>query len=133
MKILVTPCCAAALIIFGSGAGFAQDTSAASKQSQETQQQSKTTNGNNQTAKVTTDTVHGRIESFEPGKSLKVTVPGKIVSTKSFDLNSKDYTYNVSPNLKQGEWVTVTEKTDNNGHKTLTVHASKRTHKTSGA
>jgi hypothetical protein len=31
---------------------------------------------------------------------------------------------NVAPNLKVGEWVSVVEKTDNSGHKTVTVKPS---------
>src|SRR5207237_7449271 len=54
------------------------------------------------------------VESYEPGKSIKVTIPGKIVSTKSFDLDDKDTTVNVAPNLKKGDWVSVTERTADN-------------------
>jgi hypothetical protein len=61
---------------------------AASKQSKEVQQDTKTMTAN-KTAKTSTDTVVGKIESYEAGKSIKVTVPGKIVSTKSFDLDGK--------------------------------------------
>ena len=53
-----------------------------------------------------------------------MTVPGKIVTTKSFDLDSKDETVNVSPKIKMGDWVSVVEKTDNSGHKTVTVKPS---------
>ena len=76
------------------------------------------------TAKTSTDTVYGTVESYEPGKSIKVSVPGTIVSTKSFDLDGKDATVNVAPNLKVGEWVSVAEKTDANGYKTVTVKPS---------
>ena len=124
MKVLIIPCCAAALTLGGAFAGFAQDKSSASKQSQEVQQETKTTNANDKTNKTTADKVTGKVESYEPGKSLKVSVPGKIVSSKSFDLNAKDETYHVSKNIKTGDWVAVTERTDNNGHKTLTVHHS---------
>ena len=131
MRIFVIPCCAAALSLLGPCSGIAQDKSAASKQSQEVQQQTTVTNGNDKSAKVSTDTIRGRIETYEPGKTLKVTVPGKIVQSKSFDLNSKDWTYHVAKGLKAGQWVSIVEKTDNNGHKTLTVsHSSKTTSRT---
>lgn len=131
MKKLMLPCGAAALLLFGTYTGFAQDKSAASKQSQEVQQQAKTTDGNNHTTKVSTDTVRGKVEEFEPGKTLKVTVPGKLITTKSFDLNSKDWTYHVPRSIKAGQWVTVSERTDNNGHKILTVvHSSRPAHST---
>jgi hypothetical protein len=52
------------------------------------------------------------------------TVPGKIISTKSFDLDDKNTTVNVAPTVKTGGWVSVVEKTDSNGHKTVTVKPS---------
>jgi hypothetical protein len=120
MKLILT--CAIASI--SAVALFAaQDKATASKQSQDVQQETKTTTAN-KTAKVSTETVHGKVESYEPGKSIKVTVPGKTASTKSFDLNSKDMTVNVASDVKTGEWVRVVEKTDNNGHKTVTVKPS---------
>lgn len=125
MKAFTTYACAAALVCGGALAS-AQDKPAPSKQSQEVQQETKTSNDKG-TAKTTTDTVNGKIESFEPGKAIKVTVPGKVASTKSWDLDKKDWTYHVAPNLKPGQWVMVSEKTDNNGHKTLTVqHSTKK-------
>ena|ERR1051326_9404254 len=87
MKMLIAPCCAAALALFGSYSGFAQDKSADSKQSHEVQQESRTTNGNHSATKVTTDTIRGKVEAYEPGKTLKVTVPGKLVSTKGLSGN----------------------------------------------
>src|SRR5215467_11262566 len=122
MKTLITCVCTTALICAGTFA-VAQDKSTAAKQSKEVQQETKTSTAKG-TAKVTTDTVNGRIESFEAGKSIKVTVPGKIVSTKSWSLDNKDWTYQVPSDLKTGDWVTVSEKTDSNGYKTLTVHHS---------
>src|SRR4030095_10440701 len=120
MKPILT--CAVATV-FALAAFGAQDKAAASKQSKEVQQGTKTTTAN-KTAKVSTDTVYGKVESYEPGKSIKVTMPGKIISTKSFALDSKDATVNVAPNVKAGEWVSVVEKTDANGHKTVTVKPS---------
>jgi hypothetical protein len=127
MKTLITYVCTTALICAGTFAA-AQEKSTASKQSKEVQQETKTTTAKG-TTKVTTEMVNGKIESFEPGKSIKVTVPGKIVSTKSWDLDDKDWTYHVAQNLKPGDWVTVSQKTDVNGHKSLTVqHSSKKAH-----
>jgi hypothetical protein len=120
MKPILT-CAFVSTLAFASFA--AQDKAAASKQSKEVQQQTKTMTAD-KPAKTASDTVVGKIESYEAGKSIKVTVPGKIVSTKSFDLDGKDATVNVAPNLKIGEWVSVVEKTDNNGHKTVTVKPS---------
>ena len=82
----------------------------------------------NKTAKTSTDTVYGKVESYEPGKSIKVTLPGKVISTKSFDLDDKNTTVNVAPTVKTGEWVSVVEKTDSNGHKTITVKPSAHKH-----
>lgn len=120
MKPILT---CALMSVFALASFAAQDKTSASKQSKEIQQQTKTTTAN-KTAKTASDTVVGKVESFEPGKSIKVTVPGTIVSTKSFDLDSKDATVNVAPNVKVGEWVSVAEKTDANGHKTVTVKPS---------
>src|SRR5206468_5115520 len=100
--------------VFAIASFAAQDKATASKQSKEVQQETKTTSAN-KTAKTSTDTVVGKVESFEPGKSIKVTVPGKIVSTKSFDLDNKNTTVNVAPTVKTGGWVSVVEKTDSNG------------------
>jgi len=109
--------------LFALASFAAQDKPAAPKESKEVQQETKTTTAN-RTAKTSTDTVVGKVESYEPGKSIKVTVPGTIVSTKSFDLTSKDETVNVAPNVKVGEMVSVVEKTDAKGHKTVTVKPS---------
>jgi multidrug efflux pump subunit AcrA (membrane-fusion protein) len=120
MKTILT-CAVAAVFAIASFA--AQDKPTAAKQSKEVQHETKTMTAD-KTAKTSTDTVYGKVESYEPGKSIKVTVPGKIVSSKSFDLDSKDATVNVAPNVKAGEWVSVVEKTDSNGHKTVTVKPS---------
>jgi hypothetical protein len=117
--------CVISLVL--AGASFAQDKSTAAKQSKEVQQETKTTTVN-KTAKTSTDTVYGKVESYEPGKSIKVTVPGKIISTKSFDLDDKNTTVNVAPTVKTGGWVSVVEKTDSNGHKTVTVKPSTQKH-----
>jgi hypothetical protein len=118
MKSIFTCAIASAFAVASFGAQ-----ATASKQSQETQQETKTTTAN-KTAKVSTETVHGKVESYEPGKSIKVTVPGKTDSTKSFALDSKDMTVNVAADVKTGEWVSVVEKSDSNGHKSITVKPS---------
>ena len=120
MKPILT--CAIASV-FALASYAAQDKATASKQSKEVQQETKTTTAN-KTAKMSTDTVVGKVESYEAGKSIKVTVPGKIMSTKSFDLDSKDATVNVASDVKTGGWVSVVEKADHNGHKTITVKPS---------
>src|SRR5213082_464664 len=125
MKRILTIVCAISFSF--ASTSFGQDKSTAAKQSKEVQQDTKTTTAN-RTVKTSTDRVYGKVESYEPGKSIKVTVPGKIVSTKSFDLNDKDTTVNVAPALKTGDWVSVTERTGNNGHKTVTVSHSSGKH-----
>jgi biotin carboxyl carrier protein len=109
--------------LFATALFAAQDKPSAAKQSKEVQQDTKTMTAN-RTAKTSTDTVYGKVESYEAGKSIKVTVPGTLVSTKSFDLDNKDTTVNVASNVKAGDWVSVVEKTDSNGHKTVTVKPS---------
>ena len=124
MKPILTGICAFGLVLGGSSMLAAQDKSTAAKSSKEVQQDTKTmTSG--KTVKTSTDVVSGKVESYDRGKSLTVTVPGKISSTKSFDLNSKNETVHIASSLKVGDWVSVREKTDNNGHKTLTVTRTK--------
>jgi hypothetical protein len=123
MKNTLTACCAVALLFGAATFAAAQDRSKAAQQSKEVQQDTKTMTAD-RTAKTSTDTVYGRVEALDPGKSIKVTVPGKIVQTKSFDLNDKNENANVPSDVKVGDWVSVMENTDNNGHKTLTVKHS---------
>jgi uncharacterized protein YxeA len=125
MKTMLTTVCAISLAL--GTASFAQNKGTAAGQSKEVQQDTKTTTAD-KTAKTATDTVYGKIESYEPGKSIKVTVPGKLVTTKSFDLDDKNTTVDVASSLKVGEWVSVVEKTDGNGHKTITVKPSSEKH-----
>jgi hypothetical protein len=121
MKTILTTVCAISFVV--ASASFAQDKGTAAGQSKEVQQETKTTTGK-KTAKTSTDTVYGKVESYDPGKSIKVTVPGKIITTKSFDLDDKNTTVNVAPTVKTGGWVSVVEKTYSNGHKTVTVKPS---------
>lgn len=127
MKALITSACTTALMC-GATLVAAQDRSTASKESQEVQQETKTSTAKG-TTKVTTDTINGKVEGFEFGKSIKVTVPGSVVTTKSWSLDDKDWTYHVPRNLKPGDWVTVSERTDASGHKSLMVqHSSEKSH-----
>ena len=66
----------------------------------------------------------GKVESFEPGKSIKVSVPGTVITSKSFDLSGKDVTANVPSSTKVGEWVCVRETDESNGHKIIAVSRS---------
>jgi len=124
MKTILTTACAISFI-FGGASSAAQDKNTAAKQSKEVQQDTKTTTAT-KTVKTSTDTVYGKVEGYEAGKSIKVSVPGKIITTKSFDLDDKNTTVNVAPNVKTGEWVSVVEKTGSSGHKTVTVKLSKK-------
>ncbi len=128
MKRILSTTCVAALL--GAGIVAAQDRSTAntrndspSTASKEVIQDTKTIT-NARTTKTSRDTVYGKIEAYDLNKSMKVSVPGKVVTSKSFDLSSKNETVNVAPGLKVGDWVSVQEQTDNNGHKTLTIEKS---------
>lgn len=128
MKRILSTTCVAALL--GAGIVAAQDRSTAntrhdspSTASKEVIQDTKTVT-NARTTKTSSDTVYGKIEAYDLNKSMKVSVPGKVVTSKSFDLSSKNETVNVAPGLKVGDWVSVQEHTDNNGHKTLTIEKS---------
>jgi len=94
-----------------------------SQNSSEVKQQTKTTT-NSGTSKTNADVVFGKVESYEPGKSIKVSVPGTIITSKSFDLSGKDITANVPGNIKVGDWVRVREADESNGHKMVTVSHS---------
>jgi len=128
LKTLLTPTCAMALLFAGGSVTMGQnkpgsDSRSAAQHSREEKDSSKTVTENG-TAKTDTDTVFGKVESFDQGKSIKVSVPGTIVTTKSFDLSGKDVTANVASGIKVGDWVRVRETTDNNGHKTVKVDPS---------
>jgi hypothetical protein len=124
MKTIGTSLCVAAFLLAGTMA--ADDKDKAAKQSTEVKQETKTKTGSD-TSKTSADIVYGKVESYEPGKSIKVTVPGTVESTKSFDLDEKNTTVHAASNIKTGDWVKVSEKTLNNGHKTITVaHSSEK-------
>jgi len=94
-----------------------------SQSSSEVKQQKKSVT-NAGTKKTDIDTVIGKVEAFEPGKSIKVSVPGTIITSKSFDLSGNDITAKVPSGIKVGDWVQVRETDDNNGHKTVAVSRS---------
>src|SRR5947208_209508 len=102
-----------AVVLFFSVNAPAQD---APKKSTEQKEETKTTTGTG-TTKTSSDTVYGKVESYDPGKSIKVTVPGTVMTSKTFDLSGSDITANVPSSIKVGDWVRVREKTDNKGHK----------------
>ena len=77
------------------------------------------------TTKTTQDTVYGKVEEYTPGKSMKISTPGKTEGTKTYSLDSKDENHHVASNVKVGDWVSITEKTDNHGKKVMTISRSK--------
>src|SRR5262249_24380197 len=121
MKTIGTLLCMFCFLV--AGPVFADDKKTDAKQSKEVKEQTKTTTSSD-TAKPRADIVNGKVKSYEAGKSIRVSVPGTVVQTKSFDLDGKDVTAHVAANVKVGEWVRVTEKTADNGHKTITVQRS---------
>jgi hypothetical protein len=118
MKTLLTIVCTSGLL--AGIPALAQTPSQDSRRSSETNQDTSTTT-NNGTTKTKADVIYGKVEAYETGKTLKVSVPGKLQNTKSFDLTDKDQTVNIDSNVKVGDWVRVDQKKDNNGHATLTV------------
>ena len=137
MKRILTTTCMAALL--GAGIAGAQARNANDPNPNYTRDTNVRNTNNNASKEVTqdtktitnsgtttnsTDTVYGKVESYEPNKSIKVSAPGKVVTSKSFDLNAKNETVNVAPGVKNGDWVSVRQRTDNKGHKTITVERS---------
>jgi hypothetical protein len=90
--------------------------------SEVTQQKKSVTKGG--TKKTDIDTVIGKVENFEPGKSIKVSVPGTIMTSKTFDLSGNNITAKVASGIKVGDWVQVRETDENNGHKMVSVSRS---------
>jgi hypothetical protein len=127
MRTLVTGVCALAMSF--TGVSLAQDKNTAATSSTETQQTTKAMTGTT-TTKTTNEVVRGKVHGYTPGKSISVTVPGTIIKTKSFSLNSKNETVRLTSNIRKGDWVTVRESTGNNGHRTVTVsHTSAKSTK----
>jgi hypothetical protein len=118
MRTILTGVCALAMSF--AGTTLAQDQSTAAQSSTDTQQTT-TRAMNNKTIRVRTEVVRGRIDRYTPGKSIAVTVPGRIIKTKSFDLNGRRQTVRVATNLRRGDWVTVRKTMDDNGRTRLMV------------
>ena len=126
MKPLLTPFCAAILMMGTTALLPAQDKSTAARESKETTQTNKVQTDSG-TAKENNDLVYGKVEKYEAGKSINVTVPGTIIKTKTFDLDDKGTAYNVPSNIKVGDWVSILEKDGPNGKKSVTIkHSAKR-------
>jgi len=119
----MTTCIAALLGAGGLGAADRNPTNPSTTSKEVTQDTKTITNSGTQTSN--SDTVYGKVQSYDQNKSIKVSVPGKIVTAKTFDLSAKNETVNVASDLKVGDWVMVRQTTENSGHKTLTVE---RTH-----
>lgn len=117
MKRILTTTCMAAFL--GAGVYAAENNHATKEVTQDTK-----TITNSGTTTRSTDTVYGKIESYDLNKSMKVSAPGKVVTSKTFDLSAKNETLNVAPGLKVGDWVSVQQQTDNHGHKTITIERS---------
>ena len=77
------------------------------------------------TTKTSTDTLNGEVEQYQPGKWIRISTPGKTEGSRTIDLAGSNVTAQVAPNVKSGDWVSITEKTANNGHKTVRVEHSK--------
>ncbi len=120
---------ALALATGAYGANQAQNTNTnqhnkATSGSTEKVQDTKTTTDSG-TKKLSTDTLMGKVEEYQARKWIKVSTPGKTEGSRTVDLSGNNLTANVPSDIKVGDWVSVSEKTDNNGHKTVTVERSK--------
>ena|SRR6516164_4137494 len=106
MKLILTTACAAALL--GGGILTAADRNSADRNSQDPAKARKEVV---QDVKTTTDSGHNQNhDKYRLGQG-----------------GSLHETLNVAPDLKVGDWVKAQEKTDYNGHKTLTVeHANEQ-------
>lgn len=127
MKTLLTIACTSGLLLIPAVSQTPRQDSRQSTQVSKEQ----TTETNNGTTKTKGDVYYGKVENYESGKTLKVSVPGKLENTKSFDLDERDQTVDIASNVKVGDWVRVEQKKDNNGHMTLTVKESKKHSNTS--
>src|ERR1019366_6407060 len=72
-----------------------------------------------QTTKTTTHSVTGTVKEYNQGKSIVVTTAQK--KDVTFDLGGDNLTATVAPEVAVGNKVKVVEKTNNSGHKTVTV------------
>src|SRR5674476_189094 len=71
------------------------------------------------TTKTTTHSVTGTVKEYNQGKSIVVTTAQK--KDVTFDLGGDNLTATVAPEVAVGNNVKVVEKTNNSGHKTVTV------------
>lgn len=83
------------------------------------------------TTKTKTHTATGTVKEFESGKKLVVTTANK--KDRSWDLDDKDTTYDVDSTIAVGSKVSVVEKTDADGKKSVSVstHAARKSKKKS--
>ena len=109
-----------------AGLGYARpaDTSSGNTTATESTSTTKTKSPSG-TMKTKTHTASGTVKEFESGKKIVVTTANK--KNRSWDLDDKDTTYDVDSSVAVGERVRVTEKTDAQGHKTVTVAPMKTT------
>ncbi|MBZ5584547.1 MAG: hypothetical protein LAQ30_20510 [Acidobacteriia bacterium] len=123
----------ASALVFGTASFAAQDNNNGNNNnnsknknygSHEQVQNTKTTTDSG-TMKTSSDRMFGKVEEYQLNKSIKITAPGKTEGSRTIDLNASDQTTKISPGVKVGDWVSVVEKTDKNGHKTVTVKPSK--------
>ena len=108
-----------AFLLVGSAA-LAQEKKPKPSLPAETQQDTtKSTPGG--TKKMSTVSVIGKVTDFTEGKSITVEKPKGLKKTRTFDLSGNNLTAEVAPGIAVGNTVKVVEKTDNKGHKTVTV------------
>ena len=117
-KVLLTVLSAALLAASAAVADDQKKDPSANSVEQTNQTATTTSSG---TIKNKTETVIGEVKSYEPGKSIEVSVPGKVIKNRTFDLDAKDTVAKVDPAVAVGSRVKVMQKTDNNGHKTVDV------------
>jgi hypothetical protein len=117
MKLSIAILSAALLV---GSAALAQEKKPHSSLPSETQQDTtKSTPAG--TKKMSTVSVIGKVTDFTEGKSITVEKPKGLKKTRTFNLNGDNLTADVAAGVAVGNTVKVVEKTDHNGHKTVTV------------
>jgi len=111
------------LLLAGSAIVYAQRPATSQPQSPYSQAQPGTETQNPSTMPMHTashqqETLNGTVESFQAGRSIKINANG---TNHKYNLMSTKTTVNVNPDVKVGSRVTVTEKIDNSGHKTIEI------------
>jgi hypothetical protein len=106
-----------------AGGTFAQKPAPAMEKKQTTE---KTTDAG--TTKTKSHSAVGKVKEYNEGKSIVVTTAkGK---DRTFDLSGNNLTADVATGIAVGSEVQVVEKTEDSGHKTVTVVPAKgRSHK----